>query len=71
MRRVLVRPIPVAELDLVLASALGALLYEVGARDPGSYLAGVGLISAVALLACLLPARRAARVDPAAALRSE
>ena len=63
--------LPGIVLSLVLASALRALLYEVGAHDPGSYLAGVGLISLVAVAACLLPARRAARVDPASALRSD
>jgi len=63
--------LPGLGLSLVLASALGALLYEVGAHDPASYLAGVSLISLVAVAACLLPARRAARVDPASTLRAE
>jgi ABC-type antimicrobial peptide transport system permease subunit len=55
----------------VLARSLSALLYEVTAGDPGSYLAGTSLIILVAVVACLLPAGRAARVDPATALRSD
>jgi putative ABC transport system permease protein len=63
--------LPGLGLSLALAKALSSLLYEVGERDPGSYLAAAGLIALVAVVACLLPARRAARVDPASALRSE
>jgi putative ABC transport system permease protein len=63
--------LPGLGLSLVLARSLEALLYDVGERDPGSYLAGAGLITGVAVVACLFPARRAGRVDPAEALRSE
>jgi putative ABC transport system permease protein len=63
--------LPGLGLSLVLAKALSSLLYEVGERDPESYLAGAGMIGLVAVAACLLPARRAARVDPATALRSD
>jgi putative ABC transport system permease protein len=55
----------------VLARSLSALLYEVKAGDTGSYLAAAGLVILVAVVACLLPAGRAARVDPATALRSD
>lgn len=58
-------------LSLVLARSLSALLYGVGERDPWSYLGGAALIGLVAAIACLLPARRAARVEPTLALRSE
>ena len=40
-------------------------------RDPATYAAVATLLGAVTLLACWLPARRAARVDPATALRDE
>jgi putative ABC transport system permease protein len=50
---------------------LSALLYGVGARDPVTLAAGIVLLSAAAALACWIPARRAARVDPAVTLRSE
>lgn len=58
-------------LSLALARSLSALLYGVGERDPWSYLGGAALIGLVAAIACLLPAHRAAQVDPTQALRAE
>ena len=50
---------------------LNSLLFGVGAWDPITFSAIVLLISVVAFLAAWLPARRAARVDPIIALRTE
>jgi ABC-type antimicrobial peptide transport system permease subunit len=58
-------------LAVPLARAIGALLYGVGPRDPASYLAAAGVLLATAVAASLVPARRAVRIDPAAALRAE
>ena len=54
-----------------LARVLERLLYEIKPTDPLTFIAVPLLVAAVALLACWLPARRAAKVDPTVALRYE
>jgi predicted permease len=50
---------------------LESLLFGVSATDPATYAAMAGALTAVALVASWFPARRAARLDPVRALRSE
>jgi putative ABC transport system permease protein len=70
------RPI-LAGLAVGLAGALAAsrlltsLLFEVKPSDPATFAAVAALLGVVALGACLIPARRATRVDPMVALRYE
>jgi ABC-type antimicrobial peptide transport system permease subunit len=56
---------------MVSTRALQTLLFEVEPRDPLTMACVSALIAAVALAACYVPARRATRVDPIAALRIE
>src|SRR6185295_1093613 len=56
---------------LALTRVLTTLLYQVKPLDPVTFLAVPVLLMTVATLACWLPARHAARVDPIEALRSE
>ncbi len=58
-------------LTRALQAYLAPLLFSVGPADLTTYAAVAALIFAVALLAAWIPARRAARVDPLTALRSE
>ena len=56
---------------LAASRALGSILYNTSAQDPLTLLLITILLAAVALLACFLPARRATRVNPITALRTE
>jgi putative ABC transport system permease protein len=56
---------------LAVTRLMAGLLFETGAWDPAAFATGALVLAAVALLAGYLPARRAARLDPMAALRYE
>jgi ABC-type lipoprotein release transport system permease subunit len=54
-----------------LTGVLQSLLYGVGPQDPIAFAAGPAVLLAAALLACLIPARRAVSVEPMRVLREE
>ena len=58
-------------LSIAAGRVLAQILYQVSPADPTALLASSILLSAAALLACYLPARRATKVSPMTALRTE
>ena len=53
----------------ILTRTLSGLVYGVGTLDPVTFIAVPAMLCVVALLACFIPARRAASVDPITTLR--
>jgi macrolide transport system ATP-binding/permease protein len=58
-----------ATLGIVLTRLLGKLLYDVSPNDPLAFASGVAVMTIASVAACLLPAWRATRTDPARVLR--
>jgi putative ABC transport system permease protein len=58
-------------LGIIVAAALKNILFKVNPLDSSIYLAVAGLLTFVAAVSCFVPARRATRVDPIQALRTE
>jgi ABC-type antimicrobial peptide transport system permease subunit len=54
---------------LWVSDAISALLFGVEVSDPTNIIVSSGVLLITALIACFIPARRAARVDPMTALR--
>jgi len=54
---------------LAMTRLLGKLLYNVSPHDPWIFISALAVMATTAILACLLPAWRAARTDPARVLR--
>jgi putative ABC transport system permease protein len=55
----------------ILVRFMRSMLFEVGPYDPGIFASGVAMLTVVVLMACYLPALRATKIDPMAAVRSE
>jgi putative ABC transport system permease protein len=56
---------------LAIGRSIASLLFQVSPRDPLAFIAAAAVLLLVSLAACLVPARRATRVDPTDALRCE
>ena len=56
---------------LLLARLVASMLFGVSGSDPVSFAGGAGLLALTTLIATLIPARRATRVDPLGALRAD
>jgi putative ABC transport system permease protein len=71
MRMVLPGTVIGLALALALSRIWSSMLFQVGPRDPATFLCATVLLGVVAVLAALVPAAAATRVDPVAALRVE
>ena len=60
-----------AALAVMFGRFFTPILYGVSPKDPATYALALALMAIIALMACLVPTRRALRIDPAVALRDE
>jgi ABC-type antimicrobial peptide transport system permease subunit len=58
-------------LGALVSQGVAAALFEVQPRDPATFAGVVAVLTVAGLLACYIPARRAAKVDPLSAMRAE
>ena len=63
--------VPGVLIALAASRVMNALLYGVGSTDAATYALACVLMSGVAIVACWLPARRAAHIDPTSAIRAD
>jgi putative ABC transport system permease protein len=56
---------------LAAGRALSSIVYGVAVRDPATFVSVAIVLTVIALAACFIPARRAAKVDPMVSLRYE
>jgi putative ABC transport system permease protein len=71
MRMVLPGTVIGLALALALSRTWSSMLFQVGPRDPATFLCATALLGVVTVLAALVPATAATRVDPVVALRAE
>jgi len=57
--------------SLAMGRLVASLIFQVKPTDPMTFIAVAGLLALIALLACVVPAYRASKVDPVIALRNE
>jgi ABC-type antimicrobial peptide transport system permease subunit len=56
---------------VVASQAIAAMLFRVLRLDPMTYVIVIVLLAGVSVMACVVPARRASRIDPMSSLRQE
>jgi predicted permease len=71
MRLVLIGVLIGVPISMAVAQAVKSMLFGLSSRDPVTYVGAAALLAIAGLMACWMPARRAAKVDPMTALRYE
>jgi len=71
MRLVLIGVLIGVPISMAVAQAVKSMLFGLSSRDPVTYVGAAALLAIAGLMACWMPARRSAKVDPMIALRYE